>query len=143
MNEIAENQLSLEYEKIAEQMLISRGDLAKASRSPDVNYNAMQLRIVVKDNPLIRRRYHELLADELQEKGLHIAERILHMAELQEYAMGDEGEGIPPDINTVINLSKEISRLIAEGKGQNMSTKAAVLLTSKEDAKELLEAYLG
>jgi hypothetical protein len=42
----------------------------------------------------------------------------------------------------VIELSKEISRLISEGKGTNISTKAAVLLASKEDAKEILAGFL-
>ena len=120
-----------------------RGDLGKASRSASVPYNAMQLRHVVRENPDIRRRYHALLAEELQEKGLHIAERILQMVALQEYAMGDADEGIPPDPAQVINLSREISRLIAEGKGQNMSSKAAVLISSKEDAAELLATFLG
>ena len=53
-------------------MLKTRGDLAKASRFDSVDYNAMALRAVVKDNPEIRQRYHELLAAEMQEKGLHI-----------------------------------------------------------------------
>lgn len=139
-----------EFEIIAQAMLMTRGDLAKASRLDSVLHNAMSLRAIVKDNPEIRQRYHSLLAEELQEKGLHIAERILKMAELQEQAFGgtftdEEGEEqpIPADPKTVIELSKEISRLIAEGKGQNMSPKAAVLIASKEDAAEILAGFLN
>lgn len=144
--------LSSEHELIAQAMLETRGDLAKASRLDTVDLNAMALRNEVKSNPLIRKRYHELLADELQEKGLHIAERILRMAELQDKAMGQtvmvegmdglEEMEMPADPKMVIELSKEISRLIAEGKGQNISSKAAVIIASKEDAKELLSSFL-
>jgi len=145
--------LSRDFEIIAQAMLLTRGDLAKASRLDSVEHNAMSLRAVVKDNPDIRKRYHELLAEEMQEKGLHIAERILAMADLQQAAMGGEvlmenamGDmelvNVPPDPKTVIELSKEISRLIAEGKGQNMSSKTAVLVASKEDASELLARFL-
>lgn len=155
MNEVIEQvrePLSQEHELIAQAMLETRGDLAKASRLDTVDHNAMSLRAEVKFNPNIRARYHELLADELQEKGLHIAERILRMAELQEKAMGctimvqgmdgmEEME-MPSDPKIVIELSKEISRLIAEGKGQNMSAKAAIIVASKEDAKELLAGFL-
>jgi len=148
-----------EFEIIAQAMLATRGDLAKASRFDAVGMNAMALRNCVKDNPPIRRRYHELLADEMQEKGLHIAERILKMAELQDRAFGgeyivmefdtDAGKEVevvrnyPVDPKSAIDLSKEISRLISEGKGQNMSAHAAVLISSKEDAKELLEDFLN
>ena len=141
--------LSEEFELIANAMLATRGNLAKASRLDTVPYNAMQLRNVVKSNPEIRKRYHDLLADELQEKGLHISERILKMAELQEKAMGCtqiiDGEPIeiPADPKMVIELSKEISRLIAEGRGQNVSAKSAVVLASKEDAKEILAKMLN
>lgn len=141
--------LSHEHELIARAMLMTRGDLAKASRLDSIDHNAMSLRVVVKNNPDIRARYHELLADEMQEKGLHIAERILKMAELQEQAFGHtiiDSEGqeldIPADPKTVIELSKEISRLIAEGKNQPMSAKSTVVLASKEDAKELLQSFL-
>jgi hypothetical protein len=145
--------LSNEFELIAQAMLLTRGNLASASRLDSVDHNAMSLRIVVKDNPPIRQRYHELLADELQEKGLHIAERILKMAELQEQAFGGEVEvmnelgkmetvPIPADPKSAIELSKEISRLIAEGKQQTMSAKSTVMLSSKEDAKEILAAFL-
>lgn len=148
-----ELEISGEFELIAQAMVETRGDLAKASRFDQINYNAMSLRAIVKDNPTIRVRYHELLAEEMQEKGLHIAERILNMASLQEQAMGgkieienEEGEmeevDIPADISKVIDLSKEISRLILEGKNQPMSSKAILVLASKEDAKELLESYL-
>lgn len=141
-----------EFENIAQAMLETRGNLAKASRSDKINFNAMSLRAEVKANPVIRMRYHELLAEELQEKGLHIAERILQMAELQENAMGHtvmvdgpngpEEVEMPADTKMVIELSKEISRLIAEGKNQNMSAKSSVVLASKEDAIELLSAFL-
>lgn len=145
--------ISHEFELIAQAMLQTRGDLAKASRYDSVEHNAMSLRAVVKDNPEIRQRYHELLAEEMQERGLHIAERILNMAELQEQAMGGEMEitneagekeivPVPADTKMVIELSKEISRLIAEGKGQNMSATSTVILASKEDGKELLARFL-
>lgn len=145
--------LTHDHEMIAQAMLMTRGDLAKASRLDSVEHNAMSLRAEVKAHPAIRARYHELLADELQEKGLHIAERILRMAELQEKAMGQtimvdglngmEEMDLPADPKMVIELSKEISRLIAEGKNQNMSAKATVILASKEDAKELLASFLN
>jgi hypothetical protein len=146
MNEIA---VSTEFELIAQAMLESRGDLAKASRLDTVNHNAMSLRAVVKSNPEIRARYHELLAEEMQEKGLHIAERILKMAELQDQAYGQiikDSEGneleIPADPNTVVKLSVEISRLIAEGKTSTMSVKNTLIIASAQDAKELLESFL-
>jgi hypothetical protein len=139
--------LGSDHELIAQGMLKERGDLAKVSRLENIPLNAMALRHEVKSNPNIRIRYQELLADELQEKGLHIAERILKMAELQEKAFGggtdSEGFEIPTDTNMVIKLSQEISRLIAEGKGTNMSSKSAVIIASKEDAKEILESILG
>lgn len=145
--------LTHDHEMIAQAMLMTRGDLAKASRLDSVEHNAMSLRAEVKAYPAIRARYHELLADELQEKGLHIAERILRMAELQEKAMGQtvmvegpdgmEEMDLPADPKMVIELSKEISRLIAEGKTQNMSAKSTVILASKEDAVEILAAYLN
>ena len=146
MNEIA---ASTEFELIAQAMLQSRGDLAKASRLDTVNHNAMSLRAVVKGNPEIRARYHELLAEEMQEKGLHIAERIRKMAELQDQAYGQiikDSEGneleIPADPNTVVKLSVEISRLIAEGKTSTMSVKNTLIIASAQDAKELLESFL-
>jgi len=147
--------ISREHELIAQAMLATRGDLAKASRFDQVAMNAMALRKEVQNNPGIRVRYHELLAQEMQEKGLHIAERILKMAELQEQAFGGEYEYTDPDTGVVsirehlqdpkmaIELSKEISRLILEGKGQNLTSKVAVLLANKEDAKELLAGFLN
>jgi GTPase SAR1 family protein len=141
--------LTTEHEAIAQAMLETRGDLAKASRFDTVEHNAMSLRTVVKNNPNIRQRYHELLADEMQEKSLHIAERILKMAELQEDAFGHtitDCDGveidIPADPNTAIKLSQEISRLIAEGKGTPMSGKTTLVLASAQDAKELLASFL-
>ncbi len=142
--------LDADSELIAEAMLTHRGNLALVSREPTIPYNAMALRALVKEHPQIRTRYHELLAEELQDKGLHIAERILKMAEMQEEAFGrtiPDPEGgdpieIPPDPKMVIEISKEISRLIAEGKGTPMSSKTTLVLTSKQDAKELLESFL-
>lgn len=141
--------ISEEFEAIAQAMLKTRGDLGKASREDTVAYNAMALRSVVKDNPLIRTRYHELLAEEMQDKGLHIAERILKMAELQEAAFGGtyidmngNEQIMPADPITAIKLSREISTLIAEGKGQSMSAKATVILASKEDAAEILTKFI-
>jgi len=137
--------ISHEHEMIAQAMLQTRGDLAKASRFDSVPHNAMSLRRLVKEEPSIRARYHELLADEMQEKQLHIAERILNMAELQQQAFGgvdNEGNDLLPDPRMAIELSKEISRLIAEGKGTNISGKSAVLLSSKEDAAEILQQFL-
>jgi hypothetical protein len=155
MSELIEHEsppLSQEHELIAEAMLLTRGDIAKASREPNVQQNAMALRILVKKHPEIRRRYQEMLTDELMDKGLHISERILRMVDLQDKAMGQtvmvdgpngmEEMDMPADPKMVIELSKEISRLISEGKNQNMSSKAAVAITSKEGAKELLLAFL-
>ena len=145
--------IGAEVEAIAVAMVETRGDLAKASRSSTIQYNAMALRAVVRENPDIRKRYHELLTIELQESGLHIAERILDMVALQKQHMGgpmeiinEAGEketiDMPADTKMVIELSKEISRLIAEGKGQNMSARNAQLIASKEDALELLKSFL-
>ncbi len=155
MTELIEHEaeaLSHEHELIAQAMLQTRGDVAKASRYDTVEHNAMSLRAEVKKFPEIRRRYQELLSDELMDRGLHVSERILRMVDLQDKAMGQtvmvegpdgmEEMEMPADPKMVIELSKEISRLISEGKNQNMSTKAAVMLTSKEDAKEILAAFL-
>lgn len=141
--------ISNEFELVAQAMLQTRGNLAKASRYDTVEYNAMSLRAIVKDNPEIRQRYHELLAEEMQEKGLHIAERILKMAEMQEESFGGtiiDGNGeeqhIPADPATAIRISQEISRLIAEGKGQPMSGSATLILAATIDGKELLKSFL-
>ena len=130
--------ISNEFELIAQAMLQTRGNLAKASRYDTVEYNAMSLRTVVKDNPEIRQRYHELLA-----------ERILKMAEMQEESFGGtiiDGNGdeqhIPADPATAIRISQEISRLIAEGKGQPMSGSATLILAATIDGKELLKSFL-
>lgn len=141
-------ELADSFEQTAQAMLLTRGDLVKVSRK--TGQNIMVLRTLVQQNPEIRNRYQELLAEEMQEKGLHIAERIIKMAELQEQAFGgmiedpDTGEIVEhlQDPKMVIDLSKEISRLISEGKGTNISTKAAVLLASKEDAREILAGFL-
>jgi hypothetical protein len=141
-------ELADSFEQTAQAMLLTRGDLIKVSRK--TGQNIMVLRTLVQQNPEIRARYQELLAAEMQEKGLHIAERIIKMAELQEQAFGGmiedptTGDMVEhlQDPKMVIELSKEISRLISEGKGTNISTKAAVLLASKEDAKEILAGFL-
>jgi hypothetical protein len=141
-------ELANSFEQTAQAMLLTRGDLVKVSRK--TGQNIMVLRTLVQQNPEIRARYQELLAAEMQEKGLHIAERIIKMAELQEQAFGGMIEDPTTgnmvehlqDPKMVIELSKEISRLISEGKGTNISTKAAVLLASKEDAKEILAGFL-
>jgi hypothetical protein len=142
--------VSNKHEIIAQAMLATRGNLSKASRFDQVGLNATALRAEVQDHPEIRARYHELLAQEMQESGLHIAERILKMAEMQEQAFGgsvinpETGEMVEhmQDPKMAIELSKEISRLIAEGKGLNISDKSAVMLVSKEDAKEILAGFL-
>lgn len=142
--------ISGDDEYIAEMMLRHRGNVAKVSREPAVPFNAMALRKHLKDNPEIRTRYQEMLTEELQASGVHISERILKMVDLQDQAMGHtiidmDGEpmDIPADPKMVIELSKEISRLIAEGKNIHISEKQAVLLVSKEDASEILTKYLN
>lgn len=130
-------------ELIATAMVEYKGNLALVSRLPEIPMNAMALRSYVAKEPLIRERYQELLAMELQEHGLHIAERILNMAKLQQDAFGNIEENIPPDPKTAIELSKEISRLIAEGKGTNISGKSAIILASKEDAVDILKEFLN
>ena len=142
--------ISSEFETIAQEMVSNKGDIAKTSRSTAVGYNAMSLRVLLKENPSIRNRYLELIGEGLQEMRVHIAERIQDIAELQMSAYGqviqDElGNDIvlPADPKTVIELSKELSRLIAEGKQQPMSAKSTAILASKEDAVELLESFLN
>ena len=139
---------SRNIEVVAQAMLQTRGDVAKAARYDQVPFNAMTLRNYVRETPEVRLRYHALLAEELEFKGLHIAERILRMAELQEDAFGTEGTdeddpGTPADPRMAIELSKEISRLIAEAKDTNISNKAAIIISSKEDAKEILNKFLN
>ena len=134
--------LKRDIEIVAQAMLQTRGDIAKASRFDQVPFNAMTLRNFVKSNPDVRKRYQELLAEELEFKSLHIAERILKMAELQEQAFGDFDNDIPPDPKMAIELSKEISRLIAEAKDTHISNKSAIVITSKQDAKEILKNFL-
>lgn len=130
-------------EEIPKLMLLCRGNLAKISRDPTVNMNAMELRYYVATTPSIRQKYHQLLAEELQDHQLHIAERILRMAELQSASFGDPENDIPPDPKTAIDLSKEISRLIAEGSIQSMSTDAVTALASKEDVQKFLARFIG
>jgi hypothetical protein len=142
MSEITVLEATDDEKAIAMEMLLHRGDLGKVSREEHIPFNVMGLRDYVRSHPQVRMHYHSLLADELQEKGLHVAERILKMAELQEKAFGDEDLDIPPDPRMVIELSKEISRLIAEGKGGNMSGTKALVIANKKDAKEILQKFL-
>ena len=130
-------------EIISQSMLEYKGNLALVSRLPQISMNAMALRSHINSNPNIRVRYHELLAEELQEQGLHIVERILEMSKMQQAAYGDEVNNIPADPKMAIELSKEISRLIQEGRGTNISNKSALIITSKEGAAELLEEFLN
>jgi len=123
-------------------MVEASGDITRISRREDIGMNAMELRRYVASTPSIRRDYHRLLADELQDYQLHIAERILSMAKLQQRAFGDEENDIPPDPKTAIELSKEISRLISEGKNTNVSPGSAKVMASKEDIKEVLRRFL-
>jgi len=134
--------LSTRDEEIANAMLKTKGNLALVSRLPEISMNAMELKNYVGLNQNIRARYHELLTEELQEQGLHIAERILEMAKMQQDAYGNEGKGILPDPKMAIELSKEISRLISESKSTNISNKSAMLITSKESAVEILQEFL-
>lgn len=149
-----EIELPREHELIAQAMLETRGDLAKASRFDAVQMNAMALRREVQANPAIRNRYLQLLGMKLQEQGVHIVERISRMFELQNDAYGgmkvmkdpitgEETEmEIPADPKLVIELSKEISRLIAEGESKAMSDKAIKTMYSKEDVKNVLDKFL-
>jgi hypothetical protein len=126
-----------DFELIARAMQAERGDLVKVSRLPQILYNTMQLRDLVRKWPQIRQKYFGFVAEELQELELHITERISKMAREQQKAFDAD------EPRLAIELSKEISRLIAEGKGANMSSNTALVLTSKEDAVELLKQYLG
>jgi len=142
--------LSQEHENIAKAMLETNGDISKASRSNLVNMNAMQLRNEVAKYPQIRVRYFELLAGSAQELGLHIMERIVEMRKLQMQALGhtivdEDGEefDVPPDPKVFIECSKELSRLIAEGRLQNMSANEVEKMAAKLDGREILESLLG
>jgi len=141
MNNIVDNQMLVE--DIAQSMLMTKGNLTEVSRLPTTQMNAMKLRQFVASNPSVRLRYHELLSEQLQESGLLMAERILEMSTLQQKAYGDIENDIPSDPKMAIELSKEISRLIHESKNTNVSRDAAVMIVSKESAKELLEHYLS
>ena len=147
MSALIDQELSRQDENIARAMLLTRGDVAKASRDPSIGLNAIELRRYISQTPGVRHRYHALLAEELQDKGLMIAERILKMAELQKEAFGiyDPScpeNNIPADPKMAIELSKEISRLIAEAKQANISPKSAKSIANKEDAEELLSKFL-
>lgn len=135
-------ELESQKEIIALAMLQTKGNLTLTSRLPQVNMNAMALRNFVAQNKEVRSRYHELLAEELQESGLLLAERILEMSIMQQKAYGDEEKDIPPDPKMAIELSKEISRLLAEGKQGNVSSSTAMIITSKEGASEILQRFL-
>lgn len=124
-------------------MVTHSGDVSKISRLPDVGMNAMELRRYVAATPSIRRDYHRLLAEELQDYQLHIAERILNMAKLQQKAFGDAEKDIPPDPKMAIELSKEISRLLTEARGSHMNPENAKIIASKEDIEAVLERFLG
>ena len=132
--------MTLEAQQLAELMVEHNGDLTAVSRDVRTNHNAMSLKNAIASDPSIRRHYHELLTEKLQESGLHITERILKMVRLQNKCFGSDE--VPPDPRMAIALSREISTLIAEGKQQRVSGKAAVMMTSKEDAKEILLAFL-
>lgn len=129
-------------EVIAQAMLNTKGNLTLVSRLPEINMNAMTLRSYVASNKNIRVRYHELLAEQLQESGLLMAERILEMSELQQAAYGDAEKNIPADYKAAIELSKEISRLINESKSTNVSSNSAVVITSKEGVADILKHFL-
>ena len=134
-------EISLQDEIIAQAMVRHTGNLSKVSREKAVEFNAMSLRRHVADNPSIRLRYQELLTEKLQESGLQIGERILKLVQLQEKAYGTDS--VPTDVKAVIDISKHISELIRESKGLNVSDRSAVLITSKEDASELLKDFLN
>jgi len=129
-------------EVVANAMLQTKGNLTLASRLPEVGMNAMALRNFVAQNKEVRIRYHELLAATLEESGLLLAERILEMSIMQQNAYGDLSNDIPPDPKMAIELSKEISRLLAEGKQGNVSSSTAMIITSKEGASEILQRFL-
>ena len=129
-----------EATQLAELMVEHNGDLIAVSRDVRTEHNAMSLRRAIAADPEVRKEYHRLLTEKLQEAGLHITERILKMVRLQNQCFGSEE--VPADPRMAIALSREISTLISEGKNQKVSGKAAVLMTSKEDAKEILLAFL-
>ena len=129
--------------RIAEAMLNNSGDLVAVSRDPRIHMGIMELRQYVRSNPEVRIAYHQLLAESLQDAGLHTAERVLKLVELQKEAYGDQDNGIPSDPKMAIELSKEISRLIAESQITNVSSSTAILIASKEDAAGILKDFLG
>lgn len=128
---------------IAERMYYHKGNLVEVSKDPNTTMGLMQLRQYVRANPKVRIAYHQMLAEALQDAGLHTAERILKLAELQKDAYGDQDLNIPADPRMVIDLSKEISRLISESRETSISTTTAVLVASKEDAAGILKEFLG
>ena len=145
LKKIAEYQSELDpfVLNIAERMLEHKGDLALVSRDPGTPMGLMQLRQYVRSHPEVRIAYHNMLAQALQESGLHAAERILKLADMQKHAYGDAENNIPADPRMVIEISKEISRIILEAKGSSISSKTAVLIASKEDAAGILREFLG
>lgn len=130
-------------QQLAKAMLETGGNLVAVSRLPYIDMNAMQVRLYVAENPEVRVAYTKLITEELQGVGLHITERILAMSKLQQDAYGNVELDIPADPKMAIELSKEISRLIAEGKGVNMSANTAIVLTSKQGAEEILKGFLN
>lgn len=130
-------------EKLAQLMVEHNGDLKKVTRDPANNMNMAQVRLALTNDPAIRPRYSQLLAEKLECAGLGSAERVLKLVELQDIAMGDEEKGYLPDINGYIAVSKEISRVIAEAKGQQVVGDNAIIMVSKEGAKELLLGFLS
>lgn len=130
-------------EKLAQLMVEHNGDLKKVTRDPTNNMNMAQVRLALTNDPAIRPRYSQLLAEKLECAGLGSAERVLKLVELQDIAMGDEEKGYLPDINGYIAVSKEISRVIAEAKGQQVVGDNAIIMVSKEGAKELLLGFLS
>ena len=135
--------LSTTSMRTAEAMLRHSGNLVDVSRDPNTSMSIMELRTYVRSHPEVRIAYHQLLAESLQDAGLHTAERILKLADMQKEAYGDQEHNIPPDPKMAIELSKEISRLIAESNVTNVSSSTAILIASKEDAAGILKDFLG
>ena len=133
---------------VASALLKHRGDAGLAAREPEVPYGAMELRKILQQRPEIRDLYQSMLAEELQTAGLQHAERLLRMADLQAKAYGGpmevDGEVIdmPPDPMTVVKLSQEISRLMAEAKSMPLTEEGAGAVAYRMDPRELLESYL-
>lgn len=140
---------------IVHELVHCRGDLKKVNKRKKTKYTGAQIRNIMGHFPSIRKRYQEELTKELQTSGLHIAERILEMCDRQKKLFEtakrphkkDEQEEGEMDIAQAhklnIEYSKEISRLIAESKEQQMSEKQARLVITKENVGDFLEAILS